>query len=206
MSGVSHNVDRLGVVFDEASLVADAGLSVAGALMGRLGVGEAVDASVRLGGRPGGASPGRKVLSLAAAMLVGATHIDHVDRLRAGATRRVLGFAVMAPSTLGTFLRAFTWGHVRQLDRATGEVLARAWAAGGGPGDAPMTIDVDSTICEVSGKNKDGAAYESPWVLWRLLSLEARVGPWQDGGRQVGGLLVVAAGWGRPWRCGWCGR
>ena len=159
VSGVSHSPDRFEVVFDEESLVADAGLLAAGALMGRLGVEQAVEESVRLGGRPGGAAPGRKVLSLVAAMLVGGDHIDHADRLRAGATRRVLRFAVMAPSTLGTFLRAFTWGCVRQLDRATGEVLARAWAAGGGPGEAPMTIDVDSTVCGVSGKAKAGAAY-----------------------------------------------
>jgi len=108
----------LEVVFDEESLVADAGLLAAGALMGRLGVEAVVDRLVRLGGRAGGASPGRKVLSLVAAMLAGGDHIDHADRLRAGATRRVLRFAVMAPSTLGTFLRAFTWGCVRQLDKA----------------------------------------------------------------------------------------
>ena len=159
MSGVSHNIDRFAVVFDDESLVADAGLVTVGTLMSRLGVGEVVDRAVRLGGRPGGASPGRKVLTLVASMLVGATHIDHADRLRAGATRRVLGFKVMAPSTLGTFLRSFTWGHVRQLDKAAEEVLARAWSAGAGPGTDPVTIDVDSTICEVSGKAKAGAAY-----------------------------------------------
>jgi hypothetical protein len=65
----------------------------------------------------------------------------------------------MAPSTLGTFLRAFTFGHVRQFDRLTEQVLARAWGAGAGPGDGPMTIDLDSTICEVHGYHKQGAAY-----------------------------------------------
>ena len=159
MSGVSHSIDRFGVVFDEGSLVADAGLVTAATLLGRLGLGAAVDALVRLGDRPGAASPGRKVATLVAAMLVGATHIDHVDRLRAGATGQVLGFAPAAPSTIGTFLRAFTWGHVRQLDKAAGEILARAWAAGGGPGEAPVTIDVDSTVCEVAGRAKAGAAY-----------------------------------------------
>ena len=159
MSGVSHSIDRLGVVFDEESLVADAGLLAAATLMGRLGVEAVVDASVRLGRRPGAAAPGRKVQTLVAAMLVGATHIDHVARLRAGATGAVLGFKVAASSTVGVFLRSFTWGHVRQLDKAAGEVLRRAWAAGGGPGDAAMTIDVDSTICEVAGKKKAGAAY-----------------------------------------------
>ena len=63
------------------------------------------------------------------------------------------------PSTLGTFLRAFTFGHVRQFDRLTEQALARAWAAGAGPGDGPMTIDLDSTICEVHGDHKQGAAY-----------------------------------------------
>jgi hypothetical protein len=51
----------------------------------------------------------------------------------------------MAPSTLGTFLRSFTFGHIRQLDRLTEQILTRAWAAGAGPGDGPMTIDLDST-------------------------------------------------------------
>ena len=158
MSGVSHSLDRLGVVFDDESLVADAGLLAAGALMGRLGVGSVVDAAVRLGRGVFAASTGRKVQTLVAAMLVGATHIDHVDRLRAGATGAVLGFRPAAASTVGSFLRAFTWGRVRQLDKAAAEVLGRAWAAGGGPGADPMTIDVDSEVCEVSGKTKAGAA------------------------------------------------
>ncbi len=159
MSGVSRKIDRFEVVFDDESLVADAGLLAAATLLGRLGVVSVVDASVRLGRRVAAAAPGRKVATLVAAMLVGATHIDHVDRLRAGATAGVLEFRPAAASTVGSFLRAFTWGHVRQLDKAAGEVLGRAWAAGGGPGAEPMTIDVDSTVCEVSGKKKAGAAY-----------------------------------------------
>ena len=127
MSGVSRKIDRFGVTFDDESLVADAGLVVVATLMDRLGLESLVDETVRLGGRVGGASPGRKVLSLVAAMLVGATHIDHVNRLRAGATRRVLGFSVAAASTVGSLLRSFTWGHVRQLDKAAGVALARAW-------------------------------------------------------------------------------
>src|SRR5918995_266755 len=59
----------------------------------------------------------------------------------------------------GTFLRSFTFGHVRQLDKVTGELLGRAWAAGAGPGDGPLTVDVDSTICEVHGYHKQGACY-----------------------------------------------
>jgi hypothetical protein len=65
----------------------------------------------------------------------------------------------MAPSTLGTFLRAFTFGHTRQLDRLGEQILTRAWAAGAGPGDGPMTMDLDSTVCEVHGYHKQGAAY-----------------------------------------------
>ena len=70
-----------------------------------------------------------------------------------------LGGTVKAPSTLGTFLRSFRWGHVRQLDRVSRELLARAWAAGAGPGDAPFTIDLDSTICETYGLAKEGARH-----------------------------------------------
>ena len=68
-------------------------------------------------------------------------------------------FWVMAPSTLGTFLRSFTWGHVRQMDKALSETLRRVWSAGGGPDREPVTIDVDSTICEVSANTKHGASY-----------------------------------------------
>ena len=71
----------------------------------------------------------------------------------------MLGCTVRAPSTLGTFLRSFRWGHVRQLDRVSRELLARSWAAGAGPGDAPFTIDLDSTICETYGLAKEGARH-----------------------------------------------
>src|SRR4029450_8185830 len=81
------------------------------------------------------------------------------DLLRCGATSQVLGHRVMAPSTIGTFLRSFTFGHVRQLDRFTEQLLTRAWAAGAGPGDGPMTMDLDSTVCQVHGHAKQGAAY-----------------------------------------------
>ena len=77
----------------------------------------------------------------------GGSHIDHAEILRCGDTARVLGHRVMAPSTLGTFLRAFSFGYVRQLEAVVGQVLARAWSFGAGPGDARLVIDVDSTIC-----------------------------------------------------------
>jgi hypothetical protein len=109
--------------------------------------------------------PGRKILTLVASILAGGGHIDHADKLRAGATGEVLPFRVMAPSTLGTFLRAFTFGHVRQLDAAIAETIRRAWSLGAGPGDGPVTIDLDSTVCEVHGKHKHGAAYGYTKVL-----------------------------------------
>jgi hypothetical protein len=92
-------------------------------------------------------------------MVAGGDCIGDADLLRCAATSQVLGHRVMAPSTLGTFLRAFTFGHVRQLDRLTEQLLTRAWAAGAGPGDGPMTMDLDSTGCEVHGQAKQGAAY-----------------------------------------------
>jgi len=89
------------------------------------------------------------------------THaVDDADLLRCGATSQVLGHRVMAPSTLGTFLRSFTFGHVRQLGRLTEQFLTRTWAAGAGPGDGPMTADLElpGSVCEVHGYHKRGAA------------------------------------------------
>jgi DDE family transposase len=159
VSGVSRAIDRIEVTFDDETLVADAGLIVPATLMLRLGLEALVNQTLQLVGRVGGALPGRKVLTLVAAILAGGSHIDHANKLRAGATGEVLPFRVMAPSTLGTFLRAFTFGHIRQLDRVIAETIRRAWSLGAGPGSAPVTIDLDSTICEVHGKAKHGAAY-----------------------------------------------
>jgi Transposase DDE domain group 1 len=91
--------------------------------------------------------------------LAGGDCIDDADALRAGGTARVLGHRVKAASTLGTFLRSFRWGHVRQLDRVSRELLGRAWAAGAGPGANLLTIDLDSTICETYGLAKEGALH-----------------------------------------------
>ena len=108
---------------------------------------------------PGAALPGRKVMTLVHGMLAGADSIDDMNLLRAGSTRLILGHRVMAPSTLGTFLRAFTFGHVRQLDRVLDVALARAWEAGAGPGELPLVIDLDSFVGEVYGYEKQGAGY-----------------------------------------------
>jgi hypothetical protein len=71
----------------------------------------------------------------------------------------VLGHRVAAPSTLGTFLRGFTFGHVRQLDRVLAVCLRRAWAAGAGPGSERLIVDVDSFVGQVYGYDKQGAGY-----------------------------------------------
>ena len=144
-----NDLDRIQIAFDDHSLVNNAGLLLPTTLALRLGLGELVDRHVDLGDAPGRANPGDKLMTLASA-LAGGDCIDDADALRSGGTARVLGCTVKAPSTLGTFLRSFRWGHVRQLDRVSRELLARAWAAGAGPGDAPFTIDLDSTICETS--------------------------------------------------------
>jgi hypothetical protein len=156
---VSHGIDRIDATFDDSSLVANAGLILPATLMVHLGFEALVNSTVHLVGRVGGAFPGRKICTLVATILAGGSHIDHANVLRAGATQRVLPFRVMAPSTLGTFLRSFTFGHVRQLDKVIAETIRRAWTAGAGPGADAMTIDMDSTICEVHGKAKHGAAY-----------------------------------------------
>ena len=88
-----------------------------------------------------------------------------MQRLRSGSAAAVLPFAVVAPSTAGSFLRSFTFGHVRQLDKAAELGLRRAWSVGAAPNVAEMTLDLDSTVCEVCGKAKHGAAYGHTKVL-----------------------------------------
>ena len=149
--------DRIYVAFDDHRLVANAGLVLPVTLAHHLGLCELVDHHVDLGDAPGRANAGDKMLTLAASALAGGDCIDDADALRAGGTDRVLGCVVKAPSTLGTFLRSFRWGHVRQLDRVSRELLVRAWAAGAGPGCGPLTIDLDSTVCETYGLAKAGA-------------------------------------------------
>ncbi|CAN5671076.1 IS1380-like element ISMsm10 family transposase [soil metagenome] len=155
----AEGLDRLRVEFDDERAVANAGLLLPATLAGRLGLEQLVDETVDLSGRPGAARPGRKVLTLCHAMLLGADSIDDCDLLRSGRTGLVLGHGVLAPSTLGTFLRAFTFGHVRQLDRVLAEALRRAWEAGAGPGEERLVIDLDSFVGEVHGYEKQGAAY-----------------------------------------------
>ena len=151
--------DRIHVAFDDHRLVANAGLLLPVTLAQHLGLRELVDNHVDLGAAPGRANAGDKMLPLVASALAGGDCIDDADVLRTGGTAGTIGCVVKAPSTLGTFLRSFRWGHVRQLDRVSRELLAWAWSAGAGPGGAPLTIDLDSTICETYGLAKEGARH-----------------------------------------------
>ena len=174
-----NHPDRIQIAFDDHRLVANAGLLLPVTLAQHLGLRELVDHHLDLGGAPGRANTGDKMLTLVASALAGGDCIDDADALRAGGTVSVLGCMVKAPSTLGTFLRSFRWGHVRQLDRVSRQLLARAWAAGAGPGDSPLTIDLDSTICETYGLAKEGARHHG-----------------YTGARGYHPLLAIAAGTG----------
>ena len=179
-----NHPDRIGVSFDDHRLVANAGLLLPATLAHHLGLRELVDHHLDLGVAPGRANTGDKILTLVASALAGGDCIDDADALRAGGTARILGGTIKAPSTLGTFLRSFRWGHVRQLDRVSRELLARAWQASAGPGDSPLTIDLDSTICETYGLAKEGARHHG-----------------YTGKRGYHPLLAVAAGTGDVLMC-----
>ena len=174
-----HHPDRIHVSFDDHRLVANAGLILPATLALRLGLPQLVHNHLDLGRAPGRANTGDKMMTLVASALAGGDCIDDAGALRASGTGCALGCMVKAPSTLGTFLRSFRWGHVRQLDRVSRELLARAWAAGAGPGGAPFTMDLDSTICETYGLAKEGARHHG-----------------YTGARGYHPLLAVAAGTG----------
>ena len=204
-----QDIDRLEPVFDDEWLAVDAGLLAAAALADRLGLEDLVDETLQMSRRPGGANPGRKVLTLVMTMLAGGPHIDHADRLRSELTGRVLDFWVMTPSTLDTFLRSFTRDHVRGLDEVSGEALGRAWELGGGPGREPVTVDVDSTIREVSGETKAGAAYghAGQFGYHPLLAVRAGTGEvvaarLRGGASQQGNVDFIAEAVGRVRRAG----
>src|SRR3974377_1281699 len=129
-----HSLDRLAVTFDDDHAVANAGMILPATLAQHLGMRELFDRHVDLGDVPGGANVGLKAMTLVHSALAGGDCIDDADHMRVASTPEMLGHGVPGPSTLGTFLRSFTWGHVAQVDRVLDEALARAWAAGAGPG------------------------------------------------------------------------
>jgi hypothetical protein len=129
----SYTLDRVAVTFDDDHAVANAGLSLTASLAQHHGLERLADDVVDLAGRPGSGRAGAKAKTLVHSIAIGGDCIDDVDALRWGSTAAVLGHRVLAPSTIGTFLRCFTFGHVRQLDRLSRDALTRAWAAGAGP-------------------------------------------------------------------------
>ena len=154
---LSHSRPVTSAVFDEPNLVSSAGLVPVLALARSAGLHELADEWLSVP-TDKGANAGLKVASLVAGMVAGADSIDDMALLRHGAMRRVFT-SIYAPSTLGSFLRSFTFGHVRQLDALLGRSVERPWQAGAGPGDGRLVIDVDSFVGEVCGRLKRGASY-----------------------------------------------
>jgi len=166
---VSHG---LNVVFDDPNLVSCAGLAPVLGLAELAGLHRLVGEHVQID-RPGGANAHVKVPALVAGMVAGADSIDDMDLLRHGGMGRLFG-GVRAPSTLGTFLRSFTFGHVRQLDAVASRLLVNlAGRAPLLPGAQMLAyIDVDDTVRQTYGYAKQGAGrgYTGVKVLNALLA------------------------------------
>jgi hypothetical protein len=146
-------------VFDDPNLVSHAGLFPVMALAGRAGLHDLIAEHVRPAGDCG-ANADLKTGCLVAGMAAGADSIDDMGLLRHGAMGTLFA-GIRAPSTLGSFLRSFTWGNVRQAEKANREFLARL--ARQAPllpgGDVLAFIDIDSTQKRVYGHKKQGAKF-----------------------------------------------
>jgi hypothetical protein len=156
---LSHEPSRVLAVFDEPNLVSCAGLVPVVALAARVGLADLVAGTLTLAG-PGGVNAAVKVPALVAGMVAGADSIQDMDLLRHGGMGRLFA-GVRAPSTLGTFLRSFTFGHVRQLDAVAARVTAAlATATPLLPGaDRVAYVDIDDTVKATHGYAKQGAGY-----------------------------------------------
>ena len=156
---VSHSLPAISAVFDDPNLVSCAGLAPTMALAQRAGLADLVARTLTLKAE-GGVNAHLKVPALVAGMVAGADSINDMDVLRHGGMGRLFT-GVRAPSTLGTFLRTFTFGHVRQLDAVASRFLiALAKNAPILPGaDQGCYIDIDDTIKATHGYAKQGAAY-----------------------------------------------
>ena len=177
-----NHPDRIQITFDDHRLVANAGLVLPATLARRLDLPELVHNHLDLRRATGRANTGDKMMTLVASALAGGGCIAAAGVLRTGGAACTLGGMVKAPSTLGTFLRSFRWGHVRQLDRVSRELPARAWQAGAGPGDAPFTIDLDSTICWVTTRvspstTRSNSSRRPPRSFLAPLASSARIFP-----------------------------
>jgi hypothetical protein len=163
---LSHTLGRTSVAFDDPNLVSAGGLVPVLALAERAGLRDLADEHLSVP-TDKGANAGLKVASLVGGMVAGADSIDDMALLRHGGMGRIFARAY-APSTLGSFLRAFTFGHVRQLDAVASRFLialaglTRVLASGPATGDAAAgyaLLDVDDTIIEVHGHAKQGAGF-----------------------------------------------
>jgi hypothetical protein len=171
---LSHTVARTSAAFDDPNLVSHAGLVPVMALAQRAGLHDLAARHVRPAGQCG-ADAGLKIACLAAGMAAGADSIDDMGVLRHGAME-MLFEGVRAPSTLGSFLRAFTWGNVRQADKAGRELLAGlAGLAGQSPllpgADVLAFVDIDSTQKRVYGHRKQGARFGHAKIQGKSLLL-----------------------------------
>jgi Transposase DDE domain group 1 len=154
-----HGLAKIHATFDDPNLVSRAGLVPVMALAQRAGLADLVGEHVRMGHRCG-VNAHLKVPCLAAGMIAGADSIDDMDLLRHGAMPVLFG-GIRAPSTLGSFLRSFTWGNVLQLEQVSRLLLADlARRAPLLPGkDTVAFIDIDSMQKRVYGHKKHGAAF-----------------------------------------------
>ena len=156
---VSHSPSQVDAVFDDPNLVSCAGVAPVMALAQRCGLAELVSSKLTLAAQ-GGANAHLKIPGVIGGMVAGADSIDDMDLLRHGGMDRLFG-GVRAPSTLGTFLRTFTFGHVRQLDSVASTMLAelarRTPLLSGA--DQVAYVDVDDTVKATYGYAKQGAGY-----------------------------------------------
>ena len=158
-----HTRAATSVRFDDRNLVSAAGLMTVLALAEAAGLRDLAEEHLSVP-TDKGANAGLKVASLVAGMVAGADSIDDMALLRHGGMGRLFT-KVYAPSTLGSFLRAFTFGHVRQLDAVASRVLTALGSrtpllsAPAKEPDRLMLVDVDDTVIEVHGYAKQGASF-----------------------------------------------
>jgi len=158
---LSHTLPVVSASFDEPNLVSSAGLVPLMRLAEQAGLARLGDERLTVP-TDKGANAGRKLASLVAGMAAGADSIDDMALLRHGAMGKIF-HRPYAPSTLGSFLRAFTFGHVRQADAIASRFLL-ALAEGtellGREDDSgTVMVDIDDTIVEVHGHHKQGASF-----------------------------------------------
>lgn len=156
---------KFSTIFDDKKSVSYAGLALVDEMAKKLNLIDRADSTIHLTDTAGAPNPGAKIMTLIESFVTGGNYIDDANTLRSGSTEKLVCHHVMAPSTLGTFLRSFGLGNVLQLQKLNFEMLNNAWNMGLGPGDKDITVDIDSTICEVYGKQKEGANYGYTKVL-----------------------------------------